>query len=134
MFCKKGFLRNFAKFTGKHLCQNLILIKLQNFIKKTTLAQVLFCEFCEISKNKFFTEQLWTTSFHALNYLQMLDNNRVVVDFINRFYLTLFFYLTSLERLITYLYRFFFVLLAKSVCMTYDLLDILIRKYKNIGH
>ena len=23
VFCKKGVLRNFAKFTGKHLCQNL---------------------------------------------------------------------------------------------------------------
>ena len=23
VFCKKGFLRNFVKFTGKHLCQNL---------------------------------------------------------------------------------------------------------------
>ena len=34
------------------------LIKLQasvcNFIKKETLAQVFFCEFCEISKNTFF--------------------------------------------------------------------------------
>ena len=33
----KGALRNFAKFTGKHLCQSLFLIKLQtlacNFIK-----------------------------------------------------------------------------------------------------
>ena len=24
VFCKKGVLRNFAKFTGKHLCQSLI--------------------------------------------------------------------------------------------------------------
>ena len=23
VFCKKGILRNFAKFTGKHLCRNL---------------------------------------------------------------------------------------------------------------
>ena len=23
MFYKKGFLKNFAKFTGKHLCQSL---------------------------------------------------------------------------------------------------------------
>ena len=23
MFCKKGVLKNFAKFTGKHLCQSL---------------------------------------------------------------------------------------------------------------
>ena len=35
---KKDVLRNFAKFTGKHLCQSL-------FIKKETLAQVFSCEF-----------------------------------------------------------------------------------------
>ena len=29
VFCKKGVLRNFAKFTGKHLCQVSFLIKLQ---------------------------------------------------------------------------------------------------------
>ena len=39
------------------------LIKLQatvyNFTKNKTLAQVFFCEFCEISNNTFFTEHLW---------------------------------------------------------------------------
>ena len=25
VFCKKGVLKNFAKFTGKHLCQSLFL-------------------------------------------------------------------------------------------------------------
>ena len=29
---------------------------------KKTLAQVFFCEFCENSKNTFFTKQLWTTA------------------------------------------------------------------------
>ena len=29
-----------------------------NFIKKESLAQVFYCEFCEISKNTFFTEHL----------------------------------------------------------------------------
>ena len=29
VFCKKGVLRNFAKFTGKYLCQSLLLITLQ---------------------------------------------------------------------------------------------------------
>ena len=57
MFCKKGFSKNFAKFTGKHLCQGLFFNKVacqtRNFIKKETLAQVFFCEFCEISKNTF---------------------------------------------------------------------------------
>ena len=28
VFCKKGVLRNFAKFTGKHLCQSLFFQKL----------------------------------------------------------------------------------------------------------
>ena len=61
VFCKKGVLTDFAKFTGKHLCQSLFLNKVErpgglkayNFIKKETLAQVFSCEFCEISKNTF---------------------------------------------------------------------------------
>ena len=54
VFCEKGVLRNFAKFTGKHLCQSLFFNKAAlNFIKKETLAQVFSCEFCEISKNAF---------------------------------------------------------------------------------
>ena len=48
VFCKKKVLRNFAKFTEKHLCQNLFLIICRplslNFIKKETLAQVFSCE------------------------------------------------------------------------------------------
>ena len=46
VFSKKGVLRNFTKFTGKHLCQSL-------FFKKETLAHVFSCEFWEISKNTF---------------------------------------------------------------------------------
>ena len=33
-----------------------------NVIKNKTLAQVFSCDFCEISKNTFFTEHLWTTA------------------------------------------------------------------------
>ena len=40
MFREKVVLRNFAKFTGKHLCQSL-------FFNKNN-------EFCEISKNNFY--------------------------------------------------------------------------------
>ena len=43
--------RNFTKFTGKQVHQ----------IKKRTLAQVVPCEFYEISNSTFFTEHLWTT-------------------------------------------------------------------------
>ena len=63
---KKGVLRNFPKFIGKHLCQSLFFNKVAggacNFNKKETLAQVFSCEFSEISKNTFFTEHLWVTA------------------------------------------------------------------------
>ena len=34
VFCKKGFLRNFAKFSGKHLCQSLFFNKVKTLLKK----------------------------------------------------------------------------------------------------
>ena len=58
---KKGVLRNFSKFEGKHLCQGLFLSKVGDLLKES-LAQVFSCEFCEISKNIFFTENLRTTT------------------------------------------------------------------------
>ena len=48
------------------MLEPLFLIKLQttayNFIKKETMAQVFFYEFCEFFKNIFFTEHLRTTA------------------------------------------------------------------------
>ena len=45
VFCKKGVLRNFAKFTGKHLCQSLFFNKvagLADFLRtKNTSGQLL---------------------------------------------------------------------------------------------
>ena len=61
---RKGVLRNLTKFAGKHLCQGLF------FNKVAGLRPVLLLkkdsgtgEFCEISKNIFFTEHLWATAF-----------------------------------------------------------------------
>ena len=54
-FCKKRVLRNFAKFTGKHLCQGL----LKNFIKKENLAQMFHANFAKFLRTPFFIEQLW---------------------------------------------------------------------------
>ena len=56
MFSKKGVLKNFTKFTGKHLCQISFLIKL--LLKKRPDS----CEFCGIFKNTFFREQLRATA------------------------------------------------------------------------
>ena len=59
VFCKKGVLRNFAKFTGKHLCWSFFLIKLQVWCLATLLIKRLWqkvfsCQFCKISKITFF--------------------------------------------------------------------------------
>ena len=63
---KKDVLRNFGKFTGKHLCQSLFFNKVAgaacNLIKKETLAQVFSCEFCGISKNTILAEHVWATA------------------------------------------------------------------------
>ena len=57
VFCKRGVLRNFTKFTGKHLCQSLFFNKVAGLrpatLLKKTLAQVFSCEYCEIYKNTF---------------------------------------------------------------------------------
>ena len=63
---KKGVLKNFAKFTGKHLCQGVLFNKMR-LIKNETLAQAFCCEFCEIFKNTFFTEHLRMTAFAVAN-------------------------------------------------------------------
>ena len=57
VLCKKGVPRNFAKFTGKHMCQSLFFNKVGGLRLATSLkrdlAQVFSCEFCEVSKNTF---------------------------------------------------------------------------------
>ena len=70
---KKGVLRNFTIFAGRHLCQSFVLIKLQvdacNFIKKEALTQVFPYEFCEISENTFFTEHFRTTASVSYSFI-----------------------------------------------------------------
>ena len=46
----------------KILLNILIEPNIKIFFEKETLAQVFSCEFCEISKNTFFTEHLWATT------------------------------------------------------------------------
>ena len=68
---KKGVLRDFAKFTGKHLCQRLFF----NKVKKRSLTHVFSCQFCEISKNTFFIEHFRTTaSVRRLKWVKFLQN------------------------------------------------------------
>ena len=71
MFFKIGVLKNLANFTGKHLCWNLFLIKLQALspvtLLKGTPAHVFSCEICEMFKNIFFIEHLrWLLLFRSI--------------------------------------------------------------------
>ena len=54
VFCKKSVLKNFAKFTGKHLYQSLFLIKLQ--------ASAFSANFAKFLRTAFLTEQLRTVA------------------------------------------------------------------------
>ena len=70
---KKGVLRNFAKFTGKRLYQRIFFNKVAALrsatLLKESLAQVFSREFCEISKNNFFTKHVRkTTSVPSYNF------------------------------------------------------------------
>ena len=56
----RGALKNFTKFTGKHLCQSLFRHETCNFMKKEAPTQVFFYEFCEIFKNNFFTSECFS--------------------------------------------------------------------------
>ena len=86
MFCKKSVLRDFAKFTEKHLCQSLFFNKVAglspqacNFIKKETLPRYFPVNFAKLIKTPFFIEHLWLLllnllySLHDINFLLALD-------------------------------------------------------------
>ena len=57
VFYRKGFLKNFHKIRRKTPVPEAC-----KFIKKEALTQVFSCEICEISKNTYFTEHLWTNA------------------------------------------------------------------------
>ena len=57
---REGVLGIFSKLTRKHMCQSLFFKKIVGLSE--TLEKVFSCEFCEISKNTFFTEHLWATA------------------------------------------------------------------------
>ena len=61
LFCKKRCYSKFCKNPRKTAVPESLSCR--NFIKKETLALVLSCKFCEISKNIFSTEQLQTTAY-----------------------------------------------------------------------
>ena len=79
----KGDLRNFAKFTVKHrktpVPKSQPATSACNSIKKETLAQLFFCEFCEMPINIVFTECLRVTaSLKSFVALEVLESKEIV--------------------------------------------------------
>ena len=67
---KINIFKNFAKFTGKHLCRGLLLIELEveawNLIQNRLQHRFIPVNFCESFKNTIFTES-WFFSFDRNN-------------------------------------------------------------------
>ena len=67
VFCEKSCFENFAKLTGKHLCQSPFFNEVAGrrfvaLLKKKTPTQMFSCKFYEIFQNTFFTEHLQVTT------------------------------------------------------------------------
>ena len=82
VFCKKGILRNFGKFTGKHKCQSLYLNKVAgqacNFIKIETLTQVFPVNFPKFLRTPFLREHLRWLLLVLTNFgTTMLHENKI---------------------------------------------------------
>ena len=62
VFCKKSVLRNFAKFTRKHLCQSLLFnkgLRLATLLKKRLWRRCFLVNFTKFLRKPFLTEHLW---------------------------------------------------------------------------
>ena len=66
VLCRKVFLEIWQNSQENNCARASFLIRLQTWglqlYQKQTLVLVFSCEFCEISKNTFFTEQFWATA------------------------------------------------------------------------
>ena len=90
VFCKKGVLKNFTKFTAKHLGQSLFFFYICrpqacNFIKKETLAQVFSWEFCQTFKNTFVIEDLWCPLLPSQMFLKYSSRISIEREILFRF-------------------------------------------------
>ena len=64
VFCKKGILRNFTKFSGKHLCQSLFFNKIAGLrpatlLKKRPCHRFFLVNFAKFLITSFFIEHMW---------------------------------------------------------------------------
>ena len=78
MFCKKGVLRNFGKFAGKHLCQSFFFNKLAGLSPATLLKKRPWHNCCPMNfpkflRTPFLTQHLWWLLLEVQNSLLKID-------------------------------------------------------------
>ena len=76
VFCKKGVVRNFTKFTGKHLCQRLFFNKVADLRPATLLKKSLWYRCFPVNFVKFLTTPFFT---EHLRRLLLLCQNKMCV-------------------------------------------------------
>ena len=75
----KDVFKYFSKFTGKHMCRNLFLIKLRPAtLLKYRLSHMFSCDFCEIFKNTFFIKHIWHLWHHRSQLLEELNRIQAI--------------------------------------------------------
>ena len=80
---KKGVFKNFAKFTGKHLCQSLFFNKIAGRRPATSLKKRLWhrCfpeNFVKFLRTPFLTEHLWWLLLYKCEYIKQLQEHVLV--------------------------------------------------------
>ena len=79
VFCKRGVLRNFTKFTGKHLCKSVFFNKVAGLRpvtlpKKRLWHTCLPVNFVKFLRTRFFTEHLWWLLLTIRNHPETTQN------------------------------------------------------------
>ena len=78
--CKIGALKNFAMFTGKHLCWCLLLMKLKsNFVKKKLQHRCFCVNIAKFLRACFFKKHLWWLLLEDLKYASVPVKTLVTV-------------------------------------------------------
>ena len=103
MFFTVGVLKNFANFTGKHLCWSLQLYQ------KETSTQVFSCEICEIFNSTFFkrTPPLRWLLLPMLLFMSASSFTSPLPQF--HYFLTVLL-LSSVEEILSSCYHYYYII------------------------
>ena len=112
--------------------QSLFKPQACKFIKKETLAQVFSCDFCEVFKNTFFTEHLWTTASEYLQQVRCRSSawNFPVVSFSKIFAIRNTYFQEHLRVFFIHLFFLAFFLTAMCQVRIYSLCFCLFKKIR----